>query len=109
MQERKLKTIIHFLSILVREMDGSYYNLPILVWDKILGFLSRRELFELTETLPKLLELHDVMSEVDRFKNEHPYVCPKCGSRTHVVSYTFTGLRIPCSFCPEPRHPFHEL
>ena len=100
MQERKLKTIIRFLSILVREMDGSYYNLPILVWEKILGFLSSRELFELTETLPKLLELPDVMSKVDRFKNENPYVCSICGSRTHVVSYTFTGLRMPCSFCP---------
>ena len=89
-------------------MDGSYYNLPILVWDKILGFLSPRELFELTETLPKLLELPDVMSEVDKFKNEHPFVCPKCGSRTRGVSFTFTGLRIPCSFCPEPRDPFYE-
>ena len=97
MQERKLKTIIRFLSILVREMDGSYYNLPILVWDKILRFLSPCKLFELTETLPKLLELPDVMSEVDRFKNENPYVCPICGSRTRVVSYTFTGLRMPCS------------
>ena len=109
MQERKLKTIIRFLSILVREMDRSYYNLPILVWEKILGFLSSRKLFELTETLPKLLELPDVTSEVDRFKNEYPFVCPKCGSRIRVESYTFTGLRLPCSFCPEPHHPFHEL
>ena len=35
-------------------------------------FLSPRELFELTERLFKLLELPDVMSEMDRFKNEHP-------------------------------------
>ena len=75
-------------------MEGSYYNLPILVWDKILGFLSPRELFELTETLPKLLELPDVMSEMDRFKNEHPFVCSKCSPQTRTVFYTFTELQI---------------
>ena len=104
-----MKTIIHFLSILVREMDSSYYKLPILVWDKILGFLFPCELFELTETLPKSLELPDVMSEVDIFKNENPYVCPICVSRTHVVSYTFKGLRMPCSFCPYTCHIFQKL
>ena len=57
-------------------------------------FLSPRELFELTERLFKLLELPDVMSEMDRFKNEHPFVCPKCRPQTHVVFYTFTELRI---------------
>ena len=89
-------------------MEGSYYNLPVLVWNKILGLLPPRELFELTETLPKLLELPNVMSEVDKFKSEHPYVCPKCGTRTHSVSYTFAGLRVPCYACPELRHPFPE-
>ena len=70
-------------------MDGSYYNLPVLVWDRILEFLSPRELFELTETLPKLLELPDAMSEMNIFNNEHPFVCPKCKPRIHVVLYIY--------------------
>ena len=64
-----------------------------------LRFLSPCELYELTEQLPKLLEMVNVTSEVDKFKTEYPFVCPKCGSRMMTtISYTADMKTRMCSY-----------
>ena len=66
-------------------MDGSYYNLPVLVWKKILSFFTPAELYTLTRELPELLEFSDVERLVNEYENMNSYVCSICNARMNTA------------------------
>ena len=56
----------------------NYYGFPVLVWKKILSFLTPHELYTLTRELSELLEIPDVGQRVNEYENMKSYVCSIC-------------------------------
>ena len=63
----------------------SYYGFPVLVWKKILSFLTPHELYTLTRELSELLEIPDVGQRVNEYENMNSYVCSICHARMNTA------------------------
>ena len=63
----------------------SYSGFPVLIWKKILSFLTPHELYTLTRELSELLEIPDVGQRVNEYENMNSYVCSICHVRMNTA------------------------
>ena len=57
------------------------YEIPELVWDRLIYYMGPQQLYTLTRKMPKLLRIGAIEWEVNEFKGRNPYACRECTNR----------------------------
>ena len=77
----RISYYISFIYLFRFEMERLLCNLPELVWDNILFYLTEQDLYRVTLMLPEMLNYPEIEWIVNEFKGENPLECIICKCR----------------------------